>query len=149
MQATSVSHIAVCVKDMDKSLAFYRDILGRPSHIIAEEMDQGRDYTYVTDIAEALRAVLDAPMLPHGLYNITAGTWVTFQEILDQVVELSPSTQVVAPAASQVRSGSEGYGRGPLSGHRLFDDLGWTPKYDLKAGLADYIKWRKDANFVD
>ena len=28
MQATSVSHIAVCVKDMDKSLGFYRDILG-------------------------------------------------------------------------------------------------------------------------
>ena len=68
--------------------------------------------------------MLDAPSLPHCLYNITSGIWVTFQEILDRVVELSPSTQVVAPAASQVKSG---YGRGPLSGHRLFDDLGWTP----------------------
>jgi catechol 2,3-dioxygenase-like lactoylglutathione lyase family enzyme len=28
MEATGVSHIAVCVRDMDKSLAFYRDILG-------------------------------------------------------------------------------------------------------------------------
>ncbi len=28
MRATSVSHIAVCVKDLEKSLAFYRDILG-------------------------------------------------------------------------------------------------------------------------
>ena len=118
----------------------------RGESITAEDMDQGRDYTYVADIAEGLRTVLDAPSLPHCLYNITAGTWVTFQEILDRVVELSPSTQVVVPAAPQVKSG---YGRGPLSGHRLFADLGWTPKYDLKAGLADYIQWRKDANFLD
>ncbi len=28
MEATGISHIAVCVRDMDKALAFYRDILG-------------------------------------------------------------------------------------------------------------------------
>ena len=28
MNATGISHIAVCVRDLDKSLAFYRDILG-------------------------------------------------------------------------------------------------------------------------
>ena len=28
MDAIGVSHVAVCVRDMDKSLAFYRDILG-------------------------------------------------------------------------------------------------------------------------
>ena len=28
MEASGVSHIAICVRDMDKSLGFYRDILG-------------------------------------------------------------------------------------------------------------------------
>ena len=28
MDATGVSHIAICVRDLDKSLTFYRDILG-------------------------------------------------------------------------------------------------------------------------
>ena len=121
----------------------------RGESITAEDMDQGRDYTYVADIADGIRTVLDAPSLPHGLYNITSGIWVTFQEILDSLVELSPATQVVTPAAPPAKSGGEGYSRGPLSGHRLFDDLGWTPKYDLKAGLADYIQWRKDANFLE
>ena len=116
---------------------------------LVQGRDQGRDYTYVADIADGIRTVLDAPSLPHGLYNITGGTWVTFQEILDRLVELSPATQVVTPAVSQAKSGGDGYSRGPLSGHRLFDDLGWTPKYDLKAGLADYILWRKDANFLE
>jgi catechol 2,3-dioxygenase-like lactoylglutathione lyase family enzyme len=28
MDASAVSHIAICTRDMEKSLAFYRDILG-------------------------------------------------------------------------------------------------------------------------
>ena len=28
MDATGVSHIAICVADIDRSLGFYRDILG-------------------------------------------------------------------------------------------------------------------------
>jgi len=28
MEATAISHIAICTRDMEKSLAFYRDILG-------------------------------------------------------------------------------------------------------------------------
>ena len=91
--------------------------------------------------------MLDAPSLGHGLYNITTGIWVTYQEILDGVMELSPATQVDTPAAESANAGP--YSRGPLSGHRLFNDLQWMPKYDLKAGLADYIKWRKDSDFLD
>ena len=120
----------------------------RGENIIAEDMDQGRDYIYVTDIADGIRTVLDAPSLAHGLYNLTTGIWLTYQEIMDAVIELSPATKVAAPSP-RVKTGSEGYSRGPLSGHRLFDDLGWTPKYDLKAGLADYVQWRKDSNFLD
>ena len=28
MEATCVTHIGICVRDMDRSLAFYRDVLG-------------------------------------------------------------------------------------------------------------------------
>ena len=121
-------------------------VRGEP--ITAEDMNQGRDYIYITDIADGIRTVLDATELRHGLYNLTTGIWLTFQEILDSVVELLPATQVVTPAATD-QSGGESYSRGPLSGHRLFDDLDWTPKYDLKAGLSDYIAWRKDSDFLD
>ena len=40
MDATDVSHIAICVRDMDKSLAFYRDILG-----MRVTLDQVQDTT--------------------------------------------------------------------------------------------------------
>ena len=40
MDATGVSHIAICVRDMEKSLAFYRDILG-----MKVNMDEVQDTT--------------------------------------------------------------------------------------------------------
>jgi glyoxylase I family protein len=40
MDATGISHIAICVRDVDKSLAFYRDILG-----MRVTLDQVQDTT--------------------------------------------------------------------------------------------------------
>jgi catechol 2,3-dioxygenase-like lactoylglutathione lyase family enzyme len=40
MDATGVSHIAICVQDVEKSLAFYRDILG-----LRVTLDQVQDTT--------------------------------------------------------------------------------------------------------
>jgi catechol 2,3-dioxygenase-like lactoylglutathione lyase family enzyme len=40
MEATGVSHIAICVRDMDRALAFYRDILG-----MRVTLDQVQDTT--------------------------------------------------------------------------------------------------------
>ena len=120
----------------------------RGAIIQADDMDGGRDYIYVTDIAHGIQAVLDAPTLPHELYNLTTGIWVTYREVLDALTALVPSTQSVETRAAQREPSSEGADRGPLSGHRLFHDLGWTPAYDLKAGLADYIQWRRDSSFL-
>jgi catechol 2,3-dioxygenase-like lactoylglutathione lyase family enzyme len=36
MEATGISHIAICVRDLDKSLEFYRDILGMK--VLADRM---------------------------------------------------------------------------------------------------------------
>jgi len=121
----------------------------RGETIQAEDLDQGRDYTYVADIAGGIRTVLDAPVLPHDLYNITAGIWLTSREVLAQVKQLAPSAQVTEVAAAGAQSPGEAASRGPLSGHRLFNDLHWTPNYDLRAGLAEYLQWRRDAPFLD
>ncbi len=48
MKARAVSHIAVCVRDLDKSLAFYRDILGMTVTMDAIQDTRGgsRSQTY-------------------------------------------------------------------------------------------------------
>jgi len=121
----------------------------RGASIAPQDLGGGRDYIYIPDIADGIRTVLDAPSLPHELYNLTTGVWVTYQQILDAVVELSPGVVVDSPVPSPADPGSDYYSRGPLSGHRLFEDLDWTPKFDLKAGIADYFEWRKKSGFHD
>ena len=69
--------------------------------IPAPDLSQGRDYTYVTDIADGIRAEVEAPALPHDLYNITTGVWLTFGEILEQIRGLSPNIQVIEPSWSR------------------------------------------------
>lgn len=48
MDATGVSHVAICVQDMDKSLVFYRDVLGM--NVIKDEVEDtttgGLPHTY-------------------------------------------------------------------------------------------------------
>ena len=48
MKAKSISHIAVCVRDLDRSLAFYRDILGMTVTLDAIQDTRGgsRTQTY-------------------------------------------------------------------------------------------------------
>ena len=123
--------------------------VSRGDTIKAEDLDQGRDYTYVADIAYGIRTVLDAPVLPHDLYNVTAGAWVTFREILGALTQISPSTRIVEADAPKGQSQDGGPSRGPLSGHRLFQDFKWTPKYTLRAGLEEYLQWRRDAPYLE
>lgn len=133
-------------------MSVFYDWIGRAvrgTTISPQDLAGGRDYIYISDIANGIRTVLDATSLPHNLYNITTGIWVTYQQILDAVVELSPDTVFEVPPLRPADSVGEGYSRGPLSGHRLFEDLGWTPKFELKEGLADYFKWRKYSGFLD
>ena len=42
MRATGVSHIAVCVRDLEKSLEFYRDVLGMKVKMQATQPMAGR-----------------------------------------------------------------------------------------------------------
>ncbi len=111
----------------------------------------GRDYTYAVDAARGLRTILDAPELPHDLYNLTAGVWITYREILEALGELVPGldaapTPGAGDAADRARASAPS--RGPLSGHRLRQDLGWQPQYGLRAGLDDYLQWRLDSGFT-
>ena len=93
--------------------------------------------------------MVDAPELPHHLYNITNGVSVTGAQIQRTLAELFPETRIVEAASVAPAESSLGPTRGPLSGYRLWHDLGWTPRYDLAAGLTDYVQWRRESEFLD
>ena len=127
-------------------------VRGEPLAVQMDSFDpeEGRDYTYSVDTARGLVAILDAPELPHDLYNLTAGPWITYREILETLSELAPGSPAPAGVAdgAAARARASVPSRGPLSGHRLRQDLGWQPQYDLRAGLADYLQWRRNSGFT-
>ena len=126
---------------------------GEPLSVQADSFDpdEGRDYTYVVDTARGLQTILDAPELPHDLYNLTSGPWITYRQILDALAEIvpgSPPAPSVPAEGAAARARASVPSRGPLSGHRLRQDLGWQPQYDLRAGLVDYLQWRRESGFT-
>lgn len=121
----------------------------RGEPIALDTTDYGRDYTYVLDTGSAIAAVVDAAELPHDLYNITNGAPVTGEQIQRTLAELFPETRLVEAEDSDPAESSLGPTRGPLSGYRLWHDLGWVPQYDLAAGLTDYVQWRRESGFLD
>ena len=120
----------------------------RGESIEINDSDHGRDYTYVLDTASAVASVVDADRLPHDLYNVTNGVPVTEGQIQRTLAELFPEATFVESETAAAAS-SLGPTRGPLSGYRLWHDLGWTPQYDLAAGLTDYVQWRRNSEFLD
>ena len=61
MDATGVSHIAICVRDMDKSLGFYRDILG-----MRVTLDQVQDQLLTSDFRDRYSFEFNASIACHS-----------------------------------------------------------------------------------
>ena len=121
----------------------------RGEPIAIDRSDHGRDLTYVLDTASAVAAVVDASNLPHDLYNITNGVPITGGEIQRKLAAIFPGTRLVESESQEHTAAALGPTRGPLSGYRLWHDLGWTPQYDLAEGLTHYVQWRRESGFLD
>ena len=109
----------------------------------------GRDYTYVLDTAAGICTVLDAPYLPHDVYNISVGRSLTLEEVIKALQELSPSLQVIDDASIDPGGVRPGAVRRVRDTTRLREDLGFIPRFDLTEGIRDYLQWRETYSFQD
>ena len=118
---------------------------------VLEVLDRssGRDYTYVSDIATGIRAILEASSLHFDLYNNSAGVWITLGDIIGALQELLPNIQVVDPPSIGLSTPSMASMRGPMDVTRLRDDIGVIAKYDLLSGLKEYMEWRHSFSFYE
>ena len=123
--------------------------VARGEEVPADNLGAGMDFTYVADTAAGVQAVLEAPNLPNDVYNVTAGVWLSLGDVLAELRRLSPTTRTVEGGGGGPGIRSLQPSRPPMSNQRLRQDLGWKPRYDLSSGLAEYLRWRQEANFLD
>ena len=89
------------------------------------------------------------PSLPHDVYNVSAGRPITLDAVIDALRELRPSLPVIDAPSEDFLSTRPEQPQAVRDVSRIKEDLGYTPSYDIAAGLKAYLEWREDFPFRD
>lgn len=103
--------------------------------------DQSIDFTYVKDIARAIKLLFSADKLKHRQYNVTSGYCRTIPEIIQTVAE-----QIGVRVEMEIGPGLI-MPRGPSLDHsRLKNEVGYKSEYSLEQGVTEYYDWIRRIN---
>ncbi len=108
---------------------------------IASGADSAIDHTYVDDAVAAILATLDHPHHRYDAYNVGSGAAVSVSEMIAIVRELVPGAELsVGPGPYRHGDRIEIVRKGALDVSRAAAEFGWRPRFDIRAGLAAYVK---------
>jgi nucleoside-diphosphate-sugar epimerase len=113
---------------------------GRALHI-PHGADTAIDHTYVDDWVTAVLAALNHGEHRYDVYNVSSGRACTVTELAQVVSGLVPGAKIsVGPGRYRHGNQIELVRKGALDISRAREEFGWTPKFDIRSGLAAYIK---------
>lgn len=104
------------------------------SPIIFGDGEQTRDFTFVKDVVEA--NILAAQDNACGVFNISRGESITINQLAELIIELVGNK--VESVHQEPRPGDIRHSLADVSKAKVF---GYEPRYDLKVGLAETIRW--------
>jgi nucleoside-diphosphate-sugar epimerase len=99
--------------------------------------EQLRDFLYVRDVAEAFVALLESDV--RGAVNVASGETVSLKSVVEKIGEKLSRPHLVQLGARPAPLGEPELLAADVS--RLRDEVGWTPRYTLDAGLDETISW--------
>jgi nucleoside-diphosphate-sugar epimerase len=103
--------------------------------------NQYRDFLYVQDCADAFAALLDGPV--EGPVNIASGDPITIKEMVRRIVSLIPEADTVPIEFGALPTLPDDPPLLVADVRRLTCEVGWTPRIDLRGGLARTVaSWR-------
>jgi UDP-glucose 4-epimerase len=113
---------------------------GRALHV-PSGAETAIDHTYLDDAVSGMLAALDHHRHRYDAYNIASGQAVTVAHMVDVVRTLLPGAQLsVGPGPYRFDDRVELVRKGALDVGRAAAEMGWAPKYDIRAGLAAYVE---------
>ncbi len=102
--------------------------------VIFGDGEQTRDFTFVKDVVEA--NILAAQSDVCGVFNVSRGESITINRLTELIIELVGNK--VEPVHQELRPGDIRYSIADISKAKAF---GYEPKYSLKDGLAETVRW--------
>ena len=100
---------------------------------------QIRDFLFVEDVADALVALLNSDVT--GPVNIGSGSPISVANVTCEIFDRLSSRDLIQLGAKKTPAHEP-----PVllpDVRRLFDEVGWRPRYDLPSGLDQTIEWWK------
>jgi UDP-glucose 4-epimerase len=95
-----------------------------------------RDLIFVTDTADALLAVAAGPP-GYEVFNVGTGVGTAIEEVVAAIEGLVGSRLEVRQVPERMRDGDGHLISDP---RKLMKTTGWSPKYDLRAGLGRLLE---------
>jgi UDP-glucose 4-epimerase len=103
---------------------------------------QSRDFTYVTDVVQALLKAATAANVAGNVYNVGTGKSVSLLELI-AALNRQLGTEAVPQHASP-RAGDVRHSRADIS--RARRDLGYEPHVAFEDGLAETLRWMRSTD---
>lgn len=107
-------------------------------------LDAVGDYIHAEDAAAAIAALLRAPSLRHGVYNVAAGVATTTGELIAWAGEKAPGlrAEIVAPEQADIlqEPALSGGMWGAYDISRISAETGWRPR-PVRAAFHAYMDW--------
>lgn len=102
--------------------------------------DYQSSFTHVEDVADGLLAAYRAERLNHDVYHLGHGRNWTTSDVVEAIRNVLPDAEIEVGPGTKPWSDYTAI-RGPLAGDRLRNDTGFTPKFPLPEGVADFLGW--------
>lgn len=99
--------------------------------------EQLRDFLHVRDVADAFAALLASDV--RGAVNIASGRALALKEVINEIGRALDKPHLIQLGALAAPANDP-----PLLAARtlrLNEEVGWSPRYDLNAGLRETIEW--------
>ncbi len=105
-----------------------------PAHL-----EDALDLCYVKDTGRAIALLQTAERLHHRTYNVASGRATSNAEVGSAIRKVIPEARIDLPVGG-------GGARSHLDIHRLEQDTGYRPEYDVERAAADYLAWLRAGN---
>jgi UDP-glucose 4-epimerase len=109
---------------------------GRTPTIFGDGL-QSRDFTFVTDVVQALLKAAQVPGVSGRVYNIGTGRAINLLELATALNRVLGTN--ITPRHAPVRAGDVRHSRADIS--RARKELGYEPAVAFEQGLAETVRW--------
>ncbi|WP_410508110.1 SDR family oxidoreductase [Methanosarcina hadiensis] len=142
LPTTSLRYFTVYGPRMRPDLAisiFTGKMLSNEPITVFGDGEQTRDFTYIEDVVEANKRLLNNKLTDGKVLNIGGGNRISVNDLIETLRSITCSTSEIIYADKQKGDTEDTLANTDL-GNKL---IGYTPQFDITKGLNKFVDWFK------